>query len=174
MNKYMYEIFLNDIDSNSYLQNDLFDNVIKHEDSKKNYQDNYDNFSTTKYPKSSNYELEIFNISEGYENGNMFKNLYDPYKHYVPKKLKPVNEEQEILLKIDELSFAMHEINLYLSNNPNDINMINKYNALQKKYDKALNYYESKFTSIQCNNPYMTTSPFSWTEDPLPWDRRIL
>lgn len=155
MNKFIYEILFNDDRNKYYNPNEVFnDNEIK--------------------SLNNNNQKEMFNLVEGFENGNMFKDLYEPYKNYKPETLKPKNEEQEILLKIDQLGFAMHEINLFLNVYPNDESMIKNYNLLQREYDKLLKYYESKFTPLQRNNQYMNNSPFSWTEDPWPWDRRIL
>jgi len=127
--------------------------------------------SDSKYMMTGS-NMALFNVNEGFEKGNLFKNLYEPYKNYQPKNLQPKNEEEEILLSIDELAFALHEIDLYLCVYPDDVEMINLYNQLQREYDQILKYYESKFGPIQTNNPYMTRSPFAWTEDTWPWDRR--
>ncbi|MDD2505294.1 MAG: spore coat protein CotJB [Bacilli bacterium] len=171
MNTQIYEFFLND---------NFNDHNIKYEDlfnDKENIQcDNL--FKETIYPYKNEDKLtsneNLFNVSEGFEKGNLFKNLYSPYKNYLPRKLKPENEEQELLLKIDELSFAMFEIKLYLNNFPYDSNMINNYNMLLKEQKRLLNRYQSKYLPIDASNPYMVNIPFSWKEEPWPWDRRIL
>ena len=112
----------------------------------------------------------LYGPYEGFVKGNLFNYLYDPYKNYTPMRLVPKSEQEEALLNIDQIQFAMHELNLYLDNYPNDINMINKFNEYQKMYAQLLNNYQSKYGPLQVNNPYMTTSPFSWTNDKWPWD----
>ena len=52
---------------------------------------------------------------EGFIRGNLFDHLYRQYQNYRPTKLVPNNEQAELLLNVDQLSFAAHEINLYLS-----------------------------------------------------------
>ena len=177
MNKYIYEMFLNENKNNYYNPQEIYDNKIEFQNSKNYFEENNNilgiNMDLNNNILNSN-QKEMFNNVEGFEKGNIFKNLYDPYKNYIPRKLNPENEEQDILLKIDQLSFAMHEINLYLNNFPEDKGMINNYNSLQNEYNKLLNYYESNYTPLQSNNPYMTSSPFIWTEDVWPWDRRVL
>ena len=114
----------------------------------------------------------LSNLEVGFEKGNIFKELYEPYKNYQPKNIRPKTEQEEIFLRIEVLAFAMHEINLYLSVYPDDMKMIGKYHELQGEYAHALKHYEAKYMPIECNSEYMTTSPYTWTETPWPWDRR--
>lgn len=112
----------------------------------------------------------MFKAKEGFEKGNMFKNLYESYKHHQPPVLRPRNEREQMLLKIDELAFCMHEINLYLNVHPENMRMIEHYNKYQKEYNRLLREFEAKVGPIQVNNDHMTTSPFTWTEGNWPWE----
>ena len=119
-----------------------------------------------------NLNNNLYGPYEGFMKGNMFKNLYDPFRNYRPIQITPKNAQEEALLNLDQTAFAMHEINLYLDNFPDDQNMINKFNEFRKAYDEMLNNYQSKYGPISINNSYMTESPFTWTKDSWPWDRR--
>ena len=72
-------------------------------------------------------------IYEGYIKGNLFPDLYDQYLNYQPAKLIPNNEQAELLLNVNQTTFAAHELKLYLDIYPNDTNMIQLYNEYQLK-----------------------------------------
>ena len=80
--------------------------------------------------------------------------------------------KKELMDKINQYSFAVNEANLYLDNFPNDMNMLNKFNEFRKSYEGLLNDYQSKYGPIEITSPYMTTTPFAWSHDKFPWDRR--
>ena len=42
-------------------------------------------------------DKELFNVSEGFILGNMFKNEYDGYKSYVPSTLHAKNEKDKFV-----------------------------------------------------------------------------
>ena len=98
-----------------------------------------------------NNDTNIYGSYEGYIKGNMFKNLYDQYKNYRPSKLIPNNEQAELLLNLNQTSFALHDIRLYLDIYPDDKNMINLFNDYQQKANIALNEYEKKYGPISTN-----------------------
>lgn len=114
----------------------------------------------------------LFTPNEGFNKGNMFRNLYTPFRNYTPARLTARNAREEALLNLSQMHFAMHEVNLYLDNFPNDMNMINKFNEFRTAYEKLLNDYQAKYGPLEITSPYMTTSPFAWTNDVWPWDRR--
>ncbi|HHW69434.1 MAG TPA: spore coat protein CotJB [Tenericutes bacterium] len=177
MNKAEYELYSNERKDESYGMSETCCDTFNTLYNKMYHKENEDYMLSTlkgedNYMFDDAKDMALFSVNEGFEKGNMFKNLYEQYKNYKPKDLKPKNEKEETLLAIDELAFAMHEINLYLNVYPDDMMMINKYNQLQREYNQILKYYESKFGPIQTNNEHMTKSPFAWTEDTWPWDRR--
>ena len=171
MNKYEYAEYLNRIKNKLYESQTILDNdfIIPYQEETLLEMPFFDNGQG--YPTGPN-EYDMFNLEDGYEKGNLFKNLYQPYKNYQPKNLKPKNEQEELLLKINIFAFAMHEIMLCLNVYPNQQSLITKYHELQGEYDRTLKHYEAKYGPLNCNNEFMTTSPFSWTEDLWPWDRR--
>ena len=64
----------------------------------------------------------------GFVRGNLFENLYEPYKNYKVKDLNPTNEKDAMLLQLMQYNFALVELNLYLDVNPDDNNALNLYN----------------------------------------------
>ncbi len=106
---------------------------------------------------------------EGYIRGNMFNNLYDQYKNYKPAKLIPNNEEAELLLNIDQLTFSIHDLRLYLDINPNDSRIIDLYNKYQIMLKKALNDYEGKYGPIDWWS-LSKNNAFSWEAYSFPWE----
>jgi len=106
---------------------------------------------------------------EGYIKGNMFKNLYVPYKNFKPYRLVPNNEQAEMLLNINQLQFAAHEIRLYLDNFPNDSDMIRKFNEYTRMYNDAVNRYQNMYGPIM-SNALSDENLFSWVVTSWPWE----
>lgn len=106
---------------------------------------------------------------EGFIRGNLYNNLYQQYKNYRPAKLVPNNEQAELLLNVDQTSFAAHEIKLYLDIHPDDKDMINLYNQYQKLASDAIKAYEKKYGPILADSP-SGTNTFSWEAYAWPWE----
>lgn len=106
---------------------------------------------------------------DGYLKGNMFNSLYNNYKNYKPAKLIPNNEQAEKLLNLNQLSFALHDIRLYLDIHPEDRKMLNLFNEYSIKVNDAMNDYESSFGPIRCYTP-SDSNLFSWEAYSFPWE----
>lgn len=106
---------------------------------------------------------------EGYIRGNLFHDLYQQYKNYQPARLVPSNEQAELLLNVNQTTFAAHEIRLYLDINPNDSDMINLFNQYQKLANDAIKAYERKYGPIVSDSPSQTNT-FSWEAYAWPWE----
>jgi len=106
---------------------------------------------------------------EGYIRGNMFNNLYQQYKNYRPAKLVPNNEQGELLLNVNQLSFAAHEMRLYLDVHPNDTQMISLYNQYQQQANEAIRVYEQKYGPI-LQSSLSDANRFSWEAYAWPWE----
>lgn len=114
-------------------------------------------------------DSNIMPMYEGYIKGNLFNNLYDQYLNYQPSKLIPNNEQAELLLNVNQTTFAAHEVKLYLDIYPNDTGMINLYNDYQKKASDAIKTYERKYGPILADSP-SNTNDFSWEAYAWPWE----
>lgn len=106
---------------------------------------------------------------DGYIKGNLYNNLYNQYKSYKPTRLSPNNEQAELLLNVDQTTFAAHELKLYLDIYPNDTNMINLYNEYQRIANEQIVAYERKYGPI-LSNTESTNNNFSWEAYSWPWE----
>ena len=100
--------------------------------------------------------------------GNMFDDIYRPYKNmtYFMPKLK-TNKEKD-LFNILSSSFAINDYNLYLDLNPNDMNILNKFNTEVSKFEKLKKEYEMKYGFLDLCNIY--NNSFTWINN-FPWDK---
>lgn len=116
-----------------------------------------------------NRGYELYSKVEGFNKGNMFKNLYIPYKDYI-YKIKVNNKRDEMLYEIQMYMFAMKDINLYLDLHPDDTNLIKKYYEYRKKYDELKRKYESEYSPL-CLNDVENNTKWTWINNPWPWDK---
>ena len=120
--------------------------------------------------QDANNDLNLFNTYEGYTHGNMFRNLYTPYKNYQPSRININSEKEEMLTNIGEYSFAMHELNLYLDIYPNDQNALNLFNKYQKQANELIMNYERKYGPINVFSNTLNNVPFNWSIAKWPWE----
>lgn len=106
---------------------------------------------------------------QGYIQGNMFNDLYKGYKNYRPARLVPNNEQAELLLNLNQLTFAAHDLNLYLDVFPNNRQMIQLFNKYQMMTKEAMQRYESKYGPIQITTQ-SDPNNFSWEAYSWPWE----
>jgi len=142
-----------------------------------NYPKNY-NYPSNKLPNvimpqqnMSNYnQNNLYNPYEGFIRGNMFRNLYDPYKNEKPFQIQPMNEQAEMLTNLDSLGFAMIDLNLYLDVFPDDRNSIELFNQYRKQHKDLLKQYENKYGPIVLSSDAMNVYPWAWDNKPWPWE----
>ena len=106
----------------------------------------------------------------GFIRGNMFSNLYNQYRDYQPMMINPETEKEQYLLDLNQVQFAMHDINLYLDNYPNDSMMIKEFNKNRELYLQLLEEYENRFGPINVSSNSLNTSPWMWNKEPWPWE----
>ena len=115
----------------------------------------------------------LFNPTTGYNNGNLFRNLYSQYKNYKPVVLKASNEREKLLLDLSETAFALHELKLYLDLNPNDSSILALFNDYRKKVQELKNEYESKYGVLDTNSDKLEEVPFAWENGAWPWEGKF-
>lgn len=106
----------------------------------------------------------------GFMKGNIFENLYEPYKNYNFQQVNPNSEKEYQLLLVQTYSFNLNDIDLYLDTHPNDTNMINMYNEFSKLYKQALSEYELKYGPITFDSTSLNKTPWAWNNEPWPWE----
>ena len=131
-----------------------------------NYLYNYMNQNNF-YKKENN---DLFDPYNAFIRGNLFKNLYDPYKEKEPYEIRPINEQARLLTKINSLCFALKDINLYLDIYPESKDMINLYHKYMNEKDTLVRDYEKNFGPLSLDSESVNSYPWSWEETPWPWE----
>lgn len=121
---------------------------------------------------NQNNNNNLLNPTQGFIRGNMFSNLYDPYKNYKPTELNPQNEQVAMLMSYQQYNFALTDLNLYLDNYPNDRNALNLYQQYLKILKETEEEYEKKYGPLKCNSMYTTNGNWNWDNNPWPWEVR--
>lgn len=164
---------------NSY--NDYYDymNYMTGSNKIPNYTDvsnlgiNYQNFDNNTF--SNNFMMpttnnELLDPGEALEKGNLFKNLYVPYKNYRPFELKAKTEREKLLNQIRSYGFAMKDLNLYLDVNPNNTSYINLYNEYRKIKEKLWKQYEKTYGPLDLMSESLEKNNWVWNNSPWPWE----
>ncbi len=115
--------------------------------------------------------LNLFGPYEGFIKGNLFKDLYQQYKNYQPAKLTPNSEREELLLNLDQISFAAHELNLYLDIHPEDRKALALFNQYRKMENDAMNAYEVKYGPLTTKSDALEAYPWAWEGTVWPWEK---
>lgn len=81
------------------------------------------------------------------------------------------NCQAEALMKrINETSFAMDDVILYLDTHPEDRNALNYYHQVKKMRQEARTAYENQFGSLT-PDAVQNTTQWSWLSGPWPWEK---
>ena len=131
-----------------------------------NYID-YDFYRNNNYNPNNN-NISLTSPSEGYEKGNLFRNLYNEYKNYKPAKLIPKDEREKKLYDLSAICFAAHELNLYLDLNPEDQSAFMLFMDYEKQANRLIEEYERLYGPLNINSEEMKT--FTWSSDKWPWE----
>lgn len=102
--------------------------------------------------------------------GNLFNNLYDPYKNYKYGILNPSNKKEELLYNLLMHKFALKELNLYLDNYPNNMKMINLYNEYLSEEKKLCEEYEKNYGPLTTDSRFTGDNNWKWIKSPWPWE----
>ena len=115
--------------------------------------------------KSSN----ILDSYDGFKKGNMFKDLYDPYKDFKYVELKANNEREDMLMQLQEVKFAMIDLGLYLDVYPSDRSALDLFNKYQKKEKELCRMFENKYGPLTIDSDVMVNN-WLWNNGPWPWE----
>ena len=133
----------------------------------------YQNFDNNSF--SNNFMMptgnnELLEPKEALEKGNLFKNLYVPYKNYKPMELKASSEREKLLNQIRSYAFAMKDLDLYLDVNPNNTSYINLYNEYRKIKENLINQYEKSYGPLTLTSSSLEKNNWVWNNGPWPWE----
>lgn len=116
-----------------------------------------------------NQNNNILDTEEGFKKGNMFRNLYDEYKDYKPRKLTASSEKEDMLMQIREYTFAMIDLNLYLDMYPNDKDALRLFNTYLNNKKELVNMYEEKYGPLTIDSKFQKNN-WKWDNSPWPWE----
>lgn len=120
-------------------------------------------------PNMPNEPIKL-DSEKGFIRGNMFDDLYDPYKNYIPLELNPNNDMQALLEKVQQYNFATTDLNLYLDNYPNDKDTIKIFNNYRNMYLTAVSNFEKIYGPIEAINNPVNVNTWVWDKNPWPWE----
>ena len=102
-----------------------------------------------------NTAINLTDPKEAFQRGNLFNNLYDPYKNYKYGILNPSNKKEEILYNLLMHKFVLTELNLYLDNEPNNMKMVNLYNQYLSEEKKLCDEYEKNYGPLTFDSRFV-------------------
>ncbi len=134
-----------------------------------NYQ-NFDNntFANNFMNKTDNAKLVT--PEEGLKRGNLFEDMYVPYKNYRPSNVEAKTEKGKLLNQILSYGFAMKDLNLYLDLHPNNASYINLYNDYRKMKKTLCDKYEKMYGPLNLNSDMLENNNWIWINSPWPWE----
>ena len=164
--------YFNNMQSFDNIYPKAFSNENKNEDNKlikklKKQGGNNMNFNKANFNGNTD-PSKLYDIYNGFIRGNMYPDLYNEYKINRPYDIRPMNDQAELLTKVDAYCFACHDVNLYLDTHPNDKDMLNLFTELSKDVKTVTDEYEKKYGPLFVNSS--KTYPWAWNESPWPWE----
>lgn len=110
---------------------------------------------------------DIYNKDEALVKGNLYKDLYVPYKNYKEDKVKVYNEQDKDMLALQELCFVINDLNLYLDLHPEDNNSFKIFKDTVKSYKEKKKEYVKKCGPIDLLDKM---DDYEWTLSLFPWE----
>lgn len=118
------------------------------------------------YP--SNNDLNLFSSKEGFLRGNMFKDLYKPYKNLTFINIRPKNDREAKLFNVMQYAFAITDLNLYLDTHPEDKEALNVLKILINEDEKAKKEYIMSYGPLTVVDT--EGNDYKWIDSPWPWE----
>lgn len=112
----------------------------------------------------------LFTPTVGFDNGNLFSNLYSQYKDFKPTSVPANNERESMMRELSRMAFAAHELNLYLDLHPEDTSMITLFNDYREKAVQLMKEYDQRFGPLSISSNNLNQTPFMWQKDAWPWE----
>ena len=119
---------------------------------------------------NNNNNFNFYTPKEALDKGNLFANLYTPYKNYKPVTLTGKNEQERMYLEYARMAFAAHELNLYLDNYPDNESILQLFNDYRKKANELRKEYEQKYGPLTVSADMNNMTPFAWENLKWPWE----
>ena len=114
-------------------------------------------------------EEKLMSLNEGFSKGNMFYDIYKPYKNHI-YEVKVYGEKDNLLLNIQMLEFAINDLVLCLDLKPDNKELLNKFNEYNNKLANNVKLFEEKYGPLSVNG-MKNLNTFTWSKNPWPWDK---
>ncbi|MFU0824424.1 spore coat protein CotJB [Clostridium sp.] len=82
-----------------------------------------------------------------------------------------LSSRTELLRQIQQVEFALVDLNLYLDNHPTNKKAIEDFNEFQEEYMKLKKEYETRFRMFANFGNSKADPSWSWVDEPWPWER---
>ena len=83
-------------------------------------------------------------------------------------EMKPAKEK--LLFDIQSISFAAHDINLYLDTHPNNQSLLLLYKDYIQRKEELMKNYEKKYGPLTTMSEEIGNNQFNWINSPWPWE----
>lgn len=77
----------------------------------------------------------------------------------------------DLMRQLQEISFSLVDINLFLDNNPNNQQALADFNMLSQKYQELKSMYEATYGPLANFGYSPSQYPWQWVCEPWPWER---
>lgn len=128
---------------------------------------------------------EVYDENEAFDKGTVFPELDQPFFVTAgdggsPKKgqsiLKGKQRQEELLLQIQKVSFAVDDVRLYMDTHPTDGQGLSLLKAMLKKRKELLKDFALEFypLTMDCMADIYEETPesecYCWQDGPSPWE----
>lgn len=118
--------------------------------------------------KEETKDLKVLKPKEALILGNLFYDMYEPYKNYKPRELVAKTAREKELLKIQELALSLNDLNLYLDVNPHDYEAYYLFKIYAKELNHCTEKYNEEYQVLEVN--FDINNEYSWYKSPWPWE----
>lgn len=110
---------------------------------------------------------KLYDLTEALEKGNLFPELYEPYKNYKEGKLCAQTERAKRLIEIQKLDFAISDLNLYLDLHPDDIQAYKLFKSYVMECKKKKEEFTCIYGPLELED---LTDEYEWSKGVWPWE----
>lgn len=131
---------------------------------------------------------EVYEEEQAFTNGTVFPELYkpffitamDPDAEKGPKRFaNTLDEEENALLQIQQTSFVVDDLRLYLDTHPGDEEGLKMFKTMLKRRKTLLKEFALRFypLTLDCMSDIYEENPestcYCWPEGKIPWERSV-
>ncbi|MBR2891288.1 MAG: spore coat protein CotJB [Bacilli bacterium] len=128
-------------------------------------------FNYFKNYKNNNTLVSLATPTTGFKRGNMFNNLYKPYRNYSVSDLTFKTDKERLMYEIQMHSFVVNDLVLYLDVNPTDQEALRSFKEYNQKYNLLVNEFERKYHPLCINSEQFNQNYFEWVNN---WPKGVM